>query len=215
MGGSTLTNGDGELDVKFIRDFASLIKKHVSNGTKFIIVVGGGFVSKKYITAASDFTDSDYIKDNIGIQTTYLNSWLIHAALGSESSVYRGDPNSIREALKNNNIVITGGIIPGISTDTVTMLLAESANATHVINVSTPKGLYDESGNFVETMTIDKLIELAIKGDTRVARSNFIFDVIACKIAKRSKTELHFLDKNITNIEGAILKRKHGGTVIR
>lgn len=112
-------------------------------------------------------------------------------------------------------MVVTGGIIPGISTDTVTMLLAESANATHVINVSTPKGVYDEAGNFVESMGIDKLIDLALKGDTRVARSSFIFDVIACKIAKRSKTELHFLDKDISNIEGAILKRKHGGTVIK
>jgi uridylate kinase len=177
--------------------------------------VGGGLTSKKYITAASDFTDSNYIKDNIGIQTTYLNAWLLHAAIGEESSVYKGDPNGIRDALKNNKVVVTGGIIPGISTDTVTMLLAESANATHVINVSTPKGVYDETGNFVESMGIDKLIDMALKGDTRVARSSFIFDVIACKIAKRSKTELHFLDKDISNIEGAILKRKHGGTVIK
>ena len=95
------------------------------------------------------------------------------------------------------------------------MLLAESADATHVINISTPKGIYNENGKFVDTMGIDELLALAMKGDTRAARSNFVFDVIACKIAKRSNAELHFLDKSIENIEGAISRKKHGGTVIK
>ena len=203
------------MDILFIKSFVGLIKKHVSKGTSFIIVVGGGFTSKKYINAASEFTESQYIKDNIGIQATYLNAWLLHSAFGNSSVVYKGDPNGIRSEIKNSNIVITGGIMPGISTDTVTMLLAESADATHVINVSTPKGVYNEKGKFVSAMDIDELLELAMKGDTRVARSNFVFDVIACKIAKRSNTELHFLDKSIKNIESAISRRKHGGTVIK
>ncbi len=126
-----------------------------------------------------------------------------------------GSANGIRKELGSSSVIVTGGLIPGISTDTVTMLIAESADATHVINVSTPKGLYDEKGNFVEEMAMDKLIELAMKGDDRVARSSFIFDVIACKIAKRSKAELHFLDKSIEGIEKAIKREKHSGTVVR
>ncbi len=215
LGGSTLSREDGELDIDFIRSFAGLIKKHASNGTRFVIVVGGGQTSRKYINAAGSFTDSNYIKDNIGIETTYLNAWLLYSAFNGGAEFFRGDPNSINRELKQNSVVVTGGIVPGISTDTVSMLLAESAGATHVINVSTPKGVYDESGKFVEEMGIDKLIELAMKGDTRVARSSFIFDVIACKIAKRSKTELHFLDKQINNIEAAIMREKHSGTVVK
>ncbi|MCL4371939.1 hypothetical protein M1373_01325 [Candidatus Marsarchaeota archaeon] len=215
LGGSTLMTDDGALDTKFMSEFADMIKKHAGTGTKFVIVVGGGYTSRKYIDAAAHFTESNYIKDNIGIESTYLNSWLLRAVFGESAEVFRGDFNSVRQFLSSKSIVITGGIIPGISTDTVAMLIAEATEATHLINVSTPKGIYDENGSFMSELKIDDLIKIAMEKDERTARSNFIFDVIACKIAKRSKTELHFIDKGISSIEAAVLRQAHHGTVVK
>ena len=43
-------------------------------------------------------------------------------------------------------------------------------------------------------MTHEELIALAVKSDERRAGTNFVFDLIACKLAARSKIELRFVD---------------------
>ena len=49
LGGSVIN--PGVIDKDFLNDFTSLIKEEVKLGRKFIIVCGGGSVSREYISA--------------------------------------------------------------------------------------------------------------------------------------------------------------------
>ena len=54
LGGSILY--PEEIDTKFIKQFASLIKQFVKKGKRFVIVTGGGRVSRLYQKAAGEIS---------------------------------------------------------------------------------------------------------------------------------------------------------------
>ena len=45
-----------EIDIGFLKDFKSLILKHVKKGKKFVIITGGGKICRKYQNAAGSIT---------------------------------------------------------------------------------------------------------------------------------------------------------------
>ncbi|MEM3625311.1 MAG: hypothetical protein QXF35_01995, partial [Candidatus Bilamarchaeaceae archaeon] len=89
-----------------------------------------------------------------------------------------------------------------------------------IINVSNVSGIYDSdpkknpNAKKYEKMTYDELITLANNSDKRMAGTNFVFDMLACKLLLRSKIEAHFVGKDIKEIEKALNNKKHNGTVV-
>ena len=66
LGGSIICPKD--INTNFLRKFSLFIKKEVKKGNKFIIVIGGGNISRIYQEAASKITKlSDENKDWLGI----------------------------------------------------------------------------------------------------------------------------------------------------
>jgi uridylate kinase len=65
-------------------------------------------------------------------------------------------------------------------------------------------------------LTYEELVSLALASDTRKAGTNFVFDMLACKLAARSKLELHFVSgKNLDDLKKAIEGKDHNGTVVK
>ncbi|MBS3070278.1 hypothetical protein J4220_02105, partial [Candidatus Micrarchaeota archaeon] len=60
----------------------------------------------------------------------------------------------------------------------------------------------------------DALVGLAMRFDSRKARENFVFDVVACKLAARSKISLSFVSSNPVELEKALEGRKFSGTIV-
>ncbi len=216
LGGSTI-NENGKIDIKFIKNFSKIIKKEKE---KFGIVTGGGFNARVYANAVRKLKGSEFEADMAGIFGTRQNAMLLISELDSYRNVIT-DFNEAKNAIINNKIIVMGGLIPGISTDTVSVLLAEALEAKKVINVSNVDGIYNKNpkkyknAKKIKKMNYDELIKLATKSDSRSAGEHFIFDLLACKIAKRSKIELHFVGKNIDEIRKAIKGKKHNGTIVR
>ncbi len=202
------------LNTAFLRNFSKLIKSETKNN-RFIITCGGGYVSKQYVNAASEFTKSNYTKDRIAIATTRMNALLVCASFGEDAVVANGI-DSAAELIKHNNVVVLGGIMPGITTDSVAALSAEAADAKLLINVSRVGGIYEEhhKNKVMPKMTYNTLIEYGTRHDQRVARSNFIFDIVACKLAKRAGIKLHFIGMGISDLKKAIADTSHSGTVV-
>jgi len=114
-----------------------------------------------------------------------------------------------------------GGTIPGITTDTDSVLLAEAIKAKRLVNVSNVSGIYDsdpktnKNAKKFERLTYDQLISLAMESDKRTAGTNFVFDLLACKLIARSSIEGHFVSwKDMDDVKAAIDGKKHGGTVV-
>jgi uridylate kinase len=125
-------------------------------------------------------------------------------------------------ALRNNLIPLSGGMLEGLTTDAISVLLAERLEASHVVNISNVDAVYsadpkvDPKAKRFTEMTHAELVDLAAKGDSRKARTNFVFDLVATKIAARSNIEIHFVaGKNLDGVKAAILRQKHAGTVVR
>ena len=131
-----------QIDAQFIGRFSRFIRTFVKKRTKFVIVIGGGRLSRLFQTAAkqiSNITDED--KDWIGIHATRLNAHLLR-------TVFRdiADPVVLdsRHKLKKLRfpVTIASGWRPGWSTDYVAVALAKDFGAGEVVVAGKPGHVY-------------------------------------------------------------------------
>jgi len=215
--GGSLVN-PSKPDVAFIKAFSALLK---DLPYRYGVVVGGGSYARVYASALRQLGGSEFEADYIGIEETWQNALLIATALKPLS--YPKVVKDFRDApliLKNFRAVVMGGTIPGITTDTDAVLLAEAVGAVRLINVSRVGAIYDrppeeEGAKPFKELTTQQLMELALKYDTRTAGSHFVFDLVACKLSLRLNLELHFVSGSIEEIGKAIRGEPHSGTVVR
>jgi len=220
IGGSAI-NPEGKPSLEFLKAIAKLI--HESNN-EFGILTGGGSIARVYANAARELGANEYEADAIGITSTRQNAQLLITALsGAGVDVYRHVITDFEEAKgRKNKVVVMGGTIPGITTDTDAVLLAEAIGATRLVNISNVEGIYDtnpkknpKAKKFAK-MSYNELIKLAAENDSRSAGTHFVFDMLACKLIARSKIETHFVScEGMPNIKNAIEGRKHAGTVVK
>jgi len=221
IGGSSIIP-DGKPDLAFLRALSALIKKSKNS---FGILCGGGTLARVYASAARELGASEYEADSIAIRSTRQNAALLLAALKSAGVDVHGrvidDFELAKEPARENKAVVMGGTIPGITTDTDSVLLAEAVGAGRLVNVSNVDAIYDSdprknpnAKRYVK-MGYEELIALASQSDKRMAGTNFVFDLLACKLIARSKIETHFVSyKKMDDLEAAIEGKKHGGTVV-
>ena len=207
LGGSTLIK-EGKVDVPFLSRFISVFKSNVERGA---IVVGGGSVAREYAKATYEITGNYGFADEVAINITRANASLVAKALNAKLIL------SPSEVL-NERYYVSGGFFPGITTDSCAVLVAEAMGIKKVVNVSNVDAIYtkdprEPGAKKIERMSIDELISMSEEGDKRKPGGHFIFDVVAAKLAKRSLKEIHFVGKNIDEIEKAIKGEKHKGTV--
>ena len=216
VGGSVIH--PGEPDKKFLAELSRvLIRVHSKH--PLAIVTGGGKPARTYASAIRELGGSQFLADKAAILATRQNASLLIAALGNNA--WPAVPKTFEEAAlsaSSGKIVVMGGTIPGITTDTDSALLAELLGAECIVNISNVDGIYsadprkDPSAKKISRMTHKELLGLALIGDSRKPGENFVFDSFACKIIARSGIKTHFI--GINDIEAALLGKKHSGTVV-
>jgi len=222
IGGSAV-NPKGQPDLAFLRSIAQIIKKSKNS---FGILTGGGSIARTYAKAARKLGANEYEADSIAITATRQNAQLVIAALrGSGVKTYNSvvtDFEAAKEPALENKVVVMGGTIPGITTDTDSVLLAEAIGAKRLVNISNVEAVYDsdpkknKKAKRFSNMSYRELNMLAAESDKRTAGTHFVFDMLACKLIARSGIETHFVSgKKKKDMENAIEGKKHGGTVVR
>ena len=220
LGGSVVSQEKG-VNVEYISKFLSVLSK--CRSTKFIVVVGGGYVNNIYVDSLKGTVNSHLPLDEIGILISRVNAFAVKSFAEGKLDVYPNvicSVDEVQSALMSHNVVLSGGFHPGLTTDSSAILACEAAGIKKLINVSTIGYVYDrnpkESGaKKLPKLSYDQLIELAAKFDTRSARTHFIFDLVACKLAKRAKITINFVDEDIRNLENAILEKKYVGSTVK
>jgi uridylate kinase len=221
IGGSSIIP-DGKPDLQFLKAMANLIKKSKNS---FGILCGGGTFARVYASAARELGASEYEADSIAIRSTRQNAHLLLMALRSVGvdacERVIDDFELAKEPARESKAVVMGGTIPGITTDTDSVLLAEAIGGKRLVNISNVDAIYDSdpkknpNAKKFSKMTYEELITLASSSDKRMAGTNFVFDLLACKLIARSKIETHFVSfKRMDDVENAIEGKKHGGTVV-
>jgi uridylate kinase len=219
IGGSAVVP-DGKPNIRFLKELAGAIR---ASKNDFGIVVGGGPPARTYAAAARELGAGEFDADQIAIMSTKQNAKLLLAALGGIAApeVVRTFDKA-REFAGRHKVVVMGGTIPGITTDTDSVLLAEAIGAKRLVNVSNVIGIFDSDpkknpkAKKFDTLGYDALVSLAIGSDKRTAGTNFVFDLLACKLIARSKIETHFVGwKGMDDVKAAMEGKGHGGTVVK
>lgn len=131
-----------QINVAFIKNFNKFLRSFVKKKTRFVVVVGGGRLSRLFQATAkqiSNVTDED--KDWIGIHATRLNAHLLRTVMRDVA-----DPIVIdaRHKVKKLRYPVTfaSGWRPGWSTDYVAVALASDFKANEVVVAGKPDYVY-------------------------------------------------------------------------
>ena len=211
-----------EPDLKFLKELSKLLIK-LKSQYRLALVCGGGKPARTYLQAVRELTKNEFLADEIAIMATRQNASLLIAALQNEAyPTVVSNFSQAANALLSNKIVVMGGTIPGITTDTDAALLAEKIGAKRLVNLSNVDAIYssdpkkDKHAKKLSRLSFEELAELAFKYDKREAGTHFIFDLVACKIIERANIETHFVyGRDLKEVEKAIKGEKHSGTVVK
>jgi uridylate kinase len=155
--GGSIVHPDG-IDVQFLKDFKKFVAPFLRRGTKLVLVIGGGKLSRRFQEAAeqvSRVTDED--KDWIGIHATRLNAHLVRTIFHDIADPVIID---IRGKIKKPKypITVASGWRPGWSTDYVAMRIAADFGVGEAIIAGKPAHVYNKDNTkYTDAVPFDEL----------------------------------------------------------
>ncbi len=205
LGGSFLTYRQREA-----RKFIRLVKAW---DNKSVIVVGGGSIARDEIAIARSLGISEErTLHEIGIKATYLNAYAVCKALGAK--LYYKDPRKINV---NSKIIVTGGYIPGWTTDVGAAYAAQSINSPVMFNLSKEAGVYDSDPNknpkakLIKELTFEEAEKM--QGKERKPGMSYIIDPKSIEICRKNSIKIVVTNK-VADIKRFIAGKEIFGSVI-
>ncbi|MEM0506576.1 MAG: UMP kinase [Thermosphaera sp.] len=130
-----------ELLGKYVSVLRTLSEKY-----RVVVVTGGGRMARNYIEMARRIgVSSNYWLDMIGISVSRINALFLIASL--EGKAYPKpieSPIELLSAITSHKILVGGGLIPGQSTASVAVELAEALGVKKIYYFSATDYVYDK-----------------------------------------------------------------------
>ncbi len=218
LGGSVIIRGED--DVGYMKALAKELRS-CSEDTSFVIVTGGGRLARDYIRLGRELGADESTLDEVGIEATRLNAWLLISALGNECNPVPF--SKIDEALDRTSVhrfVVGGGTHPGQTTDAVSAIIAERWGADIFVNMTAVPGAYtsdplkDPKAKKIPRMTSSELLHL-VSNDLSKAGSHSVMDPIAAKVISRSGLLTFIIDgRDLPSLRGVLAGKPFKGTTV-
>jgi len=205
-----------------IRNQCDILRRITQLGHRVVVVIGGGSLSRNYISVARELGADWSECDEVGIDFTRINARLFVIALGDAAHprVAR-DLQELVELYSSGKVVVMGGVTPGQSTDAVSALAAEATGADLFIRALDVEGVYDrdpkssDQAKRLEAVTIEELRRLVAAAGGVEAGQYKLLDHVAINILARSHVHTVFLDgRDPENLLRAVRGEKIGTRVI-
>lgn len=219
LGGSIICPQPGKINTSFLKRFKKLILKFIKKGFRFVIVAGGGKISRLYQKAANKIGKLPYEDlDWLGIQATRLNAYLLKTIF--QKVAYPVVLDNPKKPIKNDwKLVIASGWRPGWSTDYISVLLAKRFKVKEIIDAGNIPFVYPKDyRKHKNTFPIKKI---SWNDYRKLVGSRWIpglpapIDPIAAKLAQKLKIQaLIIKGMELKNLEKVILGQKFKGTII-
>lgn len=212
---SVISNG---IDVSFLKELRSLIKNQVKKGRKFVIVVGGGRISRVYQEAAGRIvkvTDED--KDWIGIHATRTNAQLLRTIFRELADPVVFDARHKISKLKYP-VTIASGWRPGWSTDYVAVQIAVDFKISEVLVWGKPSHVFNKDPS--KFRDAKPFSEISWKEYRKLIPEKWSpgahapVDTIAAKLADKESKKCIVIGKSLKNCKNLLGGREFKGTVI-
>lgn len=221
VGGSTIIP-ENEIRIPFIRSFTALIKDRViTSGQRTAIITGGGGPTRLYQQGLREFdvTDPD-ILDTIGIRPTHINAMFLSYVLNHNGIRTQYLPTLTDQIDGSMDAWITGGTIPGQTTDAVLVDMSQKLSIQTIINATNTKYIYDVTDGVVDTARPIKDMRwteyLALLGNrAHKPGENVPFGITASHKAMKLGISVFILDgNNMENLRRVFEGREFEGTFI-
>lgn len=206
--------------IEAITAYAKVIGDLVEGGRSLLAVTGGGMTARKYIEAARKIGADEVTCDQIGIEISRLNAYLLISKLGAQA--YPEVPTTLRDTRKfhtSGKIVVMGGLSPGHSTTAVGALVAEATRSDLYIIASDVDGIYtadpkvDRHAKKLDEVTTKDVLELALAG--KCWAGTYALDPIAIKVVERSRIPTYFINgTDPLNIRRVVEGEKIGTRIV-
>ena len=147
LGGSVIIPEPDKINVHFLKEFRKMILKFTKKGQKFVIVTGGGKISRVYQSGAKQITQViDEDVDWLGVHATRMNGHLIRVIF--RKIAYPVVLDNPYKPVKNHwKVLVCAGWKPGFSSDYDAVLMAERFGAKEIINASNITHVYTKDFN--------------------------------------------------------------------
>ncbi len=156
IGGSVVAS---PLNPQLILEYSKVLERISMEGFKVLVVTGGGGLARMLIDCAKAISMTQESQDRVAIQASRVIAQLLAEALKPTTPTII--PRRISEAsklLKRYNIVVMGGIRPGITTDTVAALATVKLGFDTLIKATDRDGIYNKDpSKYPDASKIDSL----------------------------------------------------------
>ena len=217
IGGSVVAS---PVNIELIGKYADIIKSINQNGHEVVVVLGGGALAREFIGLAKNLSIDMTGQDEIAISCSRLFAQLFLKRLGEAGcNKVAVTLDEAARRLAEGKIAVMGGLRPGITTDTVAMLVAERVNAELLIKGTDQNGVYNmdprkyPNAVKIDKMSVEELVSV-FEHNEHKAGIHQIIDPEAIKVLKRTRLKMvvvnGFTPENIL----AALKDENVGTII-
>ena len=221
LGGSIIYPSEKGYDDSYLRKFCDIIQDKKYNDNKFAIIIGGGYLARKYQTELKEkgITNPEEL-DMIGIKATRENANFVKDFFGKEANIHPEIIKDYSQAIDlKKKILLGGGWKPGCSTDYDAVLIAEKLRAKKLINLSNVDYVCDKDpkkhsdAKKIEKISWDDFRKIV--GNEWDPGKNAPFDPIASKKAQElGLTVIIANGKKIENIKKILDDKNFKGTTI-
>ncbi|MBI3589026.1 MAG: UMP kinase [Candidatus Liptonbacteria bacterium] len=218
LGGSIIY--PNQIDIKFLKQFNSSVRKFIKKDYKFVIVTGGGKPARIFQEAAykvSQIKNDD--KDWLGIHATRLNAHLLRTIFQDIADPVIFD---IRYKIKKlaHPVTIGSGWRPGWSTDFVSAQIAADFKVKEFINAGKAAYVFErDPKKFPKAKKFEKLSWAEYR---KLIPAKWIpgfsspVDPVAARLCQKEKiTAVVINGKNLKNFENLLQGQPFQGTIVQ
>jgi len=217
IGGSVVAS---PVNTELMSKYVELLRALKAQGHEVAVVVGGGSLAREFIAIAKKLGLDEKAQDEIAISVSRLFAQLFLNKLGELSGRKVAlTLDDAAEFMGEGEIVVMGGLKPGITTDAVAALVAERVKADLLVKGTDQDGVYNKDPRkHADAIKLDHLsfddLSDVFSEDKHKAGMHQIIDPEAVKVLKRERMKLAvvngFKPENIL----AVVKGESVGTVI-
>jgi len=213
-----------EIDISFLKKFKKFILNRLRDGSRFIIVVGGGRIARIYQDAAHKvYKISDEDKDWLGIHSTRVNAHLLRTIFKDVANPVIIDSRAKMKSLSalggKYPVTIASGWRPGWSTDYISIAIAERFKVKEVVIAGKPAHVYDRDPH--KYAGAKELHELTWKEYRKLIPSKWRpglhspVDPIGARLAEKKGIAAVIVDgKDLKNFEKMLSGKEFKGSII-
>jgi uridylate kinase len=145
--GGSIVHPDG-IDTRFLKNFKKFLAPFLKQGTRFVLVLGGGALARRFQDAAQAVAKvGDDDKDWIGIHATRLNAHLLRTVFREVANPIIIDSRS-KIARLRYPVTIGAGWRPGWSTDYVALQIAADLGVKETIIAGKPAYVFNKDPKY-------------------------------------------------------------------